>query len=246
MHDPEALREQLLGLTEALLGTIIVAPEGINGMLVGEADTLDAFVSAIQSAEIAGGAFTGMVFKRTVAESLAFRRRMVKVKRHLVPLDVADANVAGRADDIAATTVTPAEWRTLLRRQDVVVLDNRNGFEFDHGHFVGAVNPGTVDFRDFANYVRAHAAQWRSANKTIAMYCTGGIRCEKSSPWMQDLGLTVRQLGGGILTYLAETPDASQDWTGDCFVFDDRNLLDVHLQPVPLRTRPLHDGGEAA
>jgi UPF0176 protein len=251
VDDPELLREQLLGLTVGLLGSILVAHEGINGMLVGSAEQLDVFETAVQSGEVCGGAFAGMAFKRTVADADAFRRRKIKVKPHLVPLDVVDADVVSRAADIDATTVDPKEWRELLQRDDVVALDNRNSFEFEHGHFRGAVDPGTVDFRDFANYVRAHADEWRINNTTIAMYCTGGIRCEKSSPWMQDLGLTVRQLRGGILTYLAEMSDAEQDWTGDCFVFDQRRLLDVHLQPVPLAVQlplqlPLQRDGETA
>lgn len=234
VEDPTALREQLLALTEGLLGTILVAHEGLNGMLSGPAEALDAFEAALQSTSVLGGAFAGTVFKRTVCETSPFHRRKVKVKPELVPLDVDGTDVVTRLDDVHALDVGAAEWRALLRRDDVVVLDNRNSFEFEHGHFVGAIDPGTTDFRNFADYVRAHAEEWRTEGKTIAMYCTGGIRCEKSSPWMQDLGLTVRQLRGGIITYLAEAPDAAQDWTGDCFVFDDRRLLDVYLQPIPL------------
>lgn len=246
IDDPDVLRDTLVRVTDGLLGTVVVAHEGINGMLVGQAEELDAFEAAMKSIEVADGSFAGMTFKRTVADATSFRRRMVKVKHHLVPLDVDGVDVVSRAADIAATTVDPNEWRTLLQRDDVVVLDNRNGFEFDHGHFLGAVSPGTVDFRDFADYVRSHADEWRAAGTTIAMYCTGGIRCEKASPWMQDLGLTVRQLGGGILTYLAEMPDAARDWTGNCFVFDDRNLLDVHLQPVPPLLQHRGKAAEAA
>lgn len=232
--DPAALREQLLAITGGLLGTILVAHEGVNGMLSGAADELDAFEAAMQSPDLLGGALAGMALKRTVCDVAPFRRRKIKVKSELVPLDVDGVDVPSRRTDIVASDVDAAGWRALLRRDDVVVIDNRNSFEFGHGHFVGALDPGTADFRDFAAYVRANAEEWRATGKTIAMYCTGGIRCEKSSPWMQDLGLTVRQLRGGIVTYLAETADAGQDWSGDCFVFDDRGLLDVRLQPIPL------------
>lgn len=237
------LREHLLGLTAGLLGTILVAHEGVNGMLSGTADELDAFEAALQSSDVLGGAFAGMAFKRTMCDVAPFRRRKIKVKPELVPLDVDGIDVTSRRADIAASDVDAAGWRALLRRDDVVVIDNRNSFEFRHGHFVGALDPGTVDFRDFAAFVRANAEEWRATGKTIAMYCTGGIRCEKSSPWMQDLGLTVRQLRGGIVTYLAETAETADpantepDWSGDCFVFDGRNLLDSRLQPsrlVPL------------
>ncbi len=232
--DPAALRKQLLVLTDALLGTILVAHEGVNGMLAGRADELDAFEAAVQSPELLGGAFAGMAIKRTVCDVAPFRRRKIKVKPELVPLDVDGIDVPRRRAEIEASDVDGVEWRALLRRKDVVVIDNRNSFEFTHGHFVGAIDPGTTDFRDFAAYVRANAEEWRATGKTIAMYCTGGIRCEKSSPWMQDLGLTVRQLRGGIVTYLAEAAAAEQDWSGDCFVFDDRRLLDVRLQPIPV------------
>ena len=232
--DPAALRAQLLALTDALLGTILVAPEGVNGMLAGPPDELDAFEAAVQSPDVLGGAFAGMAFKRTVCDVAPFRRRKIKVKPELVPLDVAGIDVPSRRADIEASNADTLEWRELLRRDDVIVLDNRNSFEFAHGHFIGAIDPGTTDFRDFAAYVRANAEEWRVTGKTIAMYCTGGIRCEKSSPWMQDLGLTVRQLRGGIVAYLAETADAERDWSGDCFVFDDRCLLDTRLRPIAI------------
>lgn len=234
-----------MGLSAGLLGTILVAPEGINGMLAGEADALDDFQRALQSTGVLGGAFAGIAFKRTVSHGPPFRRRKVKVKSELVPLDVDGTDVLSRAADVAASDVDAEQWRALLRRDDVIVLDNRNSFEYNHGHFVNAVDPGTADFRDFASYVRANAEHWRSTGKTIAMYCTGGIRCEKSSPWMQDLGLTVRQLRGGIVTFLAQMADADQDWQGDCFVFDERRVLDVHLQPV-LLDGELHRAGEAS
>ena len=231
--DPAALRKQLLAITGGLLGTILVAHEGVNGMLAGAADELDAFEEAVQSSHVLGGAFAGMAFKRTVCDVAPFRRRKIKVKAELVPLDVEGVDVPSRRADIEASNADTMEWRELLRRDDVIVLDNRNSFEFAHGHFIGAIDPGATDFRDFAAYVRANAEEWRVTGKTIAMYCTGGIRCEKSSPWMQDLGLTVRQLRGGIVTYLAEAADTEQDWSGDCFVFDDRRLLDGRLHPIP-------------
>lgn len=232
--DPAALRDELVGMAAGLLGTILVASEGINGMLAGDAEELERFATELQSSVVLGGAFAGISFKRSLCDSSPFGRLKVKVKRELVPLDVPGIDVVARQADIAATDVDAVAWRSLLRRNDVIVLDNRNSFEFDHGHFVGALDPGTKDFRDFAAYVRAHADSWRAAGKTIAMYCTGGIRCEKSSPWMQDLGLDVRQLRGGIVTYLAEMPDAEADWSGECFVFDDRRLLDARLQPLVL------------
>ena len=172
--DPAALRAQLLALTDALLGTVLVAHEGVNGMLAGPPDELDAFEAAVQSPELLGGAFAGMAFKRTVCDVAPFRRRKIKVKPEMVPLDVAGIDVPSRRADIEASNAGTLEWRELLRRKDVVVIDNRNSFEFGHGHFVGAIDPGTTDFRDFAAYVRANAEQWRATGKTIAMTAPAG------------------------------------------------------------------------
>ena len=115
--------------------------------------------------------------------------------------------MSSRRADIAAPDVDAAGWRALLRRDGVVIVDNRNSFEFGHGHFVGALDPGIVDFRDFAAYVRANAEQWRATGRPLPCTAPEGIRCEKSSPWMHDLGLAVRQLRGGIISYMAETGD---------------------------------------
>lgn len=115
----------------------------------------------------------------------------------------------------------------MIQRDDVVVLDNRNHFEFELGHFEGAIDPGVRHFRDFPAYVEAHAEAWRREGKTVAMYCTGGIRCEKMSGWMTERGLTVRQLDGGILNYFEQMPDADADWRGECFVFDKRIAIDT-------------------
>lgn len=235
VSDPHALREQLWRLTEGLLGSILVAHEGINGMLAGPPGRIAAFQRAIASPDVQAGVFADMAWKRTICPGpeLPFARRKIKVKRELVPLGIADFDVTTRAADIAATDVAPERWRDLIRRDDVVLLDNRNSFEFDHGRFHGAVDPGTGRFRDFADFVEQHAEEWKAEGKKIAMYCTGGIRCEKSSPWMQDLGLEVFQLQGGILNYFAQVPDADQDWDGACFVFDARRLLDTNLNTVP-------------
>jgi UPF0176 protein len=132
-----------------------------------------------------------------------------------------------------------------------VLIDNRNSFEWRLGRFEGAVDPGVVNFRDFPEYVQAHAEEWKREGKTVAMYCTGGIRCEKSSVWMQDMGLKVAQLQGGILNYFKEMPDAEKDWQGECFVFDNRVALDTKLQETDTSVQDvyndqdLHDAAQA-
>ena len=129
-----------------------------------------------------------------------------------------------------ASHLSPLAWRALLARSDRVLLDNRNHFEYRLGHFVGAVDPQVHNFRDFVAYVQAEAPAWRAAGRPVAMYCTGGIRCDKTAPWLRSLGLEVWQLDGGILNYFAQLDDAHREWQGECFVFDKRIALDSHLQ----------------
>ena len=111
----------------------------------------------------------------------------------------------------------------------MVLLDNRNSFEFRLGRFHNAIDPQVTNFRDFPNYVSAHIDEWKRDGKRVAMYCTGGIRCEKTSAWMQDMDIPVYQLEGGILNYFKAMPDAARDWEGECFVFDNRIALDTKL-----------------
>jgi UPF0176 protein len=228
--DVAAATERLEELAAELMGTILVAGEGVNGMLAGSADQIDEFLAQAALDPLTAPAFNEIVTKRTEYERPPFSRLKIKAKQEIVPLGIADLDMPARMDDVHRADVPPQAWRELIRRDDVVVIDNRNGFEFDTGHFVGAVNPGVTNFRDFAEYVTANAEQWKASGTKIAMYCTGGIRCEKSSPWMQDLGLEVYQLQGGILNYFAEMPDADQDYLGECFVFDNRITLDTRLR----------------
>jgi len=138
--------------------------------------------------------------------------------------------------------VPPTQWRTLIAQEDVVLLDNRNSFEFRLGRFHNAIDPGVANFRDFPNYVKAHVSQWKAEGKRVAMYCTGGIRCEKTTAWMRDFDLPVYQLEGGILNYFAQMPDAERDWDGECFVFDNRIALDTHLQETPTTLEDVYAG----
>jgi UPF0176 protein len=230
LTEPEATAQRLRELCQGLLGSILVAQEGVNGMLSGSTAQLDSIEHAMQTDTALQGALAGMVFKRTACITAPFKRLKIHAKREIVPLGVEGVDAPGRIDEIHANDVSPREWRELIRRPDVVLLDNRNSFEYRLGRFAGAVDPGVVNFRDFPEYVQAHAEEWKQAGKTVAMYCTGGIRCEKSSVWMQDMGLKVAQLQGGILNYFKEMPDAEKDWQGECFVFDNRVALDTKLQ----------------
>jgi UPF0176 protein len=239
--DVDAVVAHLRALTAPLLGSVLVAKEGINGMLAGDAQQLDDFEYALQNDPAFGGSFMGTVFKRTECETPPFKRMKVHAKAEIVPLGISGVDAAGRTADIERANVSPQAWRALIKQPNVVLLDNRNSFEYRLGKFEGALDPGVVNFRDFPEYVKAHAAQWIAEKKTVAMYCTGGIRCEKSSVWMQDLGLDVAQLEGGILNYFKAMPDAEKDWHGECFVFDNRVALDTHLHETPTTVEDVYE-----
>ena len=224
LDEPDTVVARLRLLTENLLGSILVATEGINGMLAGSAAALDAFQQALIDDGYFAGKFADIAFKRSACNTAPFGKMKVYRKSEIVPLGIAgvDATKTG-------TTVSPEEWRTLITAEDVVLLDNRNSFEFRLGRFKNAIDPHVTNFRDFPRYVEAHAPQWKAEGKRVAMYCTGGIRCEKTSAWMKDMNIPVIQLEGGILIYFQQMPDAEKDWEGECFVFDNRIALDTKL-----------------
>jgi UPF0176 protein len=227
---PQAIAQVLRALTApdqlALAGSILVAPEGINGMLSGPAQAIDAMEHALCNDPRLAGAFSGIVFKRSGCRTAPFHRMKVHVKPEIVPLGIegVDATQPGGID------VSPQAWDALIASDDVVLLDNRNSFEFRLGHFHGAIDPQVASFRDFPAYVLAHADAWKAQGKRVAMYCTGGIRCEKTSAWMAGLGLSAYQLEGGILNYFQQMPAAAAQWHGECFVFDNRVALNTQLQ----------------
>lgn len=219
------LRELAAQPGEGITGSILVATEGINGMVAAAPQTIERIEQALLHDAAFAGAFEGMVFKRSACVTPPFGKMKVHVKKEIVPLgiDGVDARRTG-------INVSPKDWRELIADPELVLLDNRNSFEFRLGHFAGAIDPQVVNFRDFPAYVRAHAAQWKAQGKRVAMYCTGGIRCEKTSAWMLEMDLPVYQLEGGILNYFQQMPDAQHDWLGECFVFDNRVALNTSLQ----------------
>jgi UPF0176 protein len=224
--DPSALAQQLRRLTADVLGSIVVAQEGINGVLAGDFQALQ----PIEQWFAADARFARMPFKRSPCNQQPFGRLKVHVKPQIVSVGIDGAQPSPQCQQ-----VSPRAWRELIAQDHVVVLDNRNGFEFRLGHFHGAIDPQVNHFRDFPKFVREHAAQWRAQKKQVAMYCTGGIRCEKMGGWMaDDLGLDVVQLDGGILNFFQTMADADRDWQGQCFVFDKRLGLNTQLQATNL------------
>jgi UPF0176 protein len=214
------LRQQARSL--GLLGSVLVASEGLNGMLAGAASALDALERTLH----ADARLQGMAFKRSYCETAPFHRLKVHHKARIVPLDLPGAE----APEGGARRIAPADWDACIADPAVLVLDNRNSFEYRLGRFRGAVDPGVTHFRDFARYVTDHAEHWKAQGLQVAMYCTGGIRCDKTAGWMQGLGLDVVQLDGGILHYLAQRKGQPSAWEGECFVFDNRVALGADLR----------------
>ncbi|MBT9492531.1 MAG: hypothetical protein IV107_09335 [Paucibacter sp.] len=248
LAEPESVAARLRELSQpstGIGGNILVAPEGISAAIAGPADALATFEQALQSDPLFGGAFVGMVFKHSACTTKPFTLIKVHTKPEIVAFGV--AGVSGLPDASKPDThVSPARWRELIKQPDVLVLDNRNSFEFKLGHFEGAVDPKVAHFRDFPAYVTEHADEWKAKGQRIAMYCTGGIRCEKTSAWMQDQGLDVYQLDGGIVSYFEALRDdptpAAVDWKGECFVFDKRIAIDTHLQETATTAEDVYAG----
>lgn len=243
LPDPDAVAEVLRELTAKLTGSILVAEEGINGVLAGTAPNLAEAEHAMAHDPRLGGAFTDVVYKRSACKTRPFWKVRIHRKREIVAFGI--EGITGITDNReAANHVSPEQWRDLIEREDVVVLDNRNSFEYRLGRFKNAVDPKVNNFRDFPQYVQDHAEQWKAEGKKVAMYCTGGIRCEKMSGWMQDKGLDVYQLEGGVLNYFLTMPDADKDWQGECFVFDSRVAIDTHMQETDTTIDQVYDPDE--
>jgi UPF0176 protein len=226
LADPALAADDVRRWADGLHGSITLASEGLNGAVSGLAAQVLAFEVALQ----ADTRFLGMAFKHSTCVTPPFARLKVLVKPEIVALGLQGGTVLPPPDERDASHLPPTEWRALLARDDVVLLDNRNHFEYRLGHFRGAVDPQVRHFRDFVDHVQNQAPAWRAAGTPVAMYCTGGVRCDKTAPWLRSLGLEVLQLEGGILNYFEQMPDAAEDWQGACFVFDKRIALDTRLQ----------------
>ncbi len=222
VQNPEALIVALekLCVDAGVLGSILVATEGINAMLCGTQDALQIVRDGLEQ----DTRFRSLMYKRTACCEQVFKKLKVRLKPEIVALGIEGVD----ASQYRGTDVSPIIWRDLIKRKDVVLIDNRNAFEYTLGHFKGAINPGVDNFRDFAAFIEDNLLNWQ--DKTISMYCTGGIRCEKTSAWLAEKGIQIMQLEGGILNYFAEVQDAHQDYEGTCFVFDKRQELDTRLK----------------
>ncbi len=234
-----------LAAQHQLEGLIDVASEGISGAVSGTADVLDSFEQELTTDSQFEGAFAGIAFKRTACKSKPFHMLKVSHAPELIRIGLDDEiNKSVDATTPHGVSLKPAEWRELLASDDVVVIDNRNSFEFALGRFKGAIDPQVAHYRDFPKFIEANLPTWKAEGKRIAMYCTGGIRCEKTAAWMDNLDTTVYTLEGGIINYLAQNkdlPDAEKDWQGECFVFDNRIALDAKLAETDTDIEDVYD-----
>jgi UPF0176 protein len=222
LQEPQQFAAWLREQCALLLGFILVAPEGVSGAVAGELEAVAAFEQALALQP----GFTGIAFKHSACSSKPFSRMKVQVKPELVQTGLAGL----QAEPDVSNRLSPAQWREAIARDDVVVIDNRNSFEFRLGRFKGALDPQVKNFRDFPAFIQSHAGAWKAQGKRVAMYCTGGIRCEKTSSWVRSFGLEVVELEGGILNYFASVPDAARDFEGECFVFDNRIAINTQLE----------------
>jgi UPF0176 protein len=233
--EPSTVAARVRAVAHGLLGSVIVAGEGINGTLAGTREDVLAFEATLKTDALLAPLFADMPCKHSSWTTPPFARLKVSVKPKIVAIEGIDTAVNNKNTIPAAqiTVISPEIWRETIARDDVVVLDNRNHFEYRLGKFANAIDPSVSHFKNFPHYVAAHAEAWKREGKTVAMYCTGGIRCERTSAWVASLGLPCVELEGGILNYFARMPDAEHDWQGECYVFDNRVALDTHLNETP-------------
>ena len=221
--DFEAFRQPLFEamLAAEVRGTLLLAAEGINGTIAGSRLGIDKVLDFLQQDE----RFAGLEVKESYVDDNPFYRTKVKLKKEIVTMGVQDID----PNEIVGTYVDAEDWNELISRPDVLLLDTRNKYEVEIGTFDGAVNPETDSFREFPEYVARHLDP--GIHKKVAMFCTGGIRCEKSTAYLRQQGFDeVYHLKGGILKYLELVPESESKWQGECFVFDNRVTVNHKLE----------------
>lgn len=240
----EGLQQPLLDLMSKheVKGTLLLAAEGINGTVCGPRagiDILKAFLDAQP-------AFAGLSYKESFSDEQTFYRTKVKLKKEIVTMGVEGID----PNRVVGTYVKPQDWNSLISDPEVLLVDTRNDYEVAVGTFKGALDPNTKAFRDFPAYVKEHLDPAR--HKKVAMFCTGGIRCEKSTAYLKEQGFDeVYHLEGGILKYLEEVPAEQSLWEGECFVFDQRvtvkhGLIQGSFDQCFACRRPISDEDKAS
>ncbi len=224
--DSQGVRDTMAAvLADAgIRGTLLIAGEGINGTIAGSADGIATALAAIRA--LPGCA--DLTPKFSTADTMPFHRLKVRVKREIVTMGVPGTD----PNKIVGTYVAPADWNALIADPDTVVIDTRNAYEVKVGSFAGAIDPHTDSFRDFPDWFRANRDTLLAGKRKVAMFCTGGIRCEKSTAFLKGEGVdAVYHLDGGILKYLEQVPAEDSAWEGECFVFDERVAVGHGLAP---------------
>ncbi len=221
----------ILAREGSVLGSVLVADEGVNGTISGPKTGVDELLEQLrQSLRLGDRHYERLEIKRSWADKPVFRRFKARSKREIVT--IGDSSVDPRAS--VGTYVHPKDWNALVDDPETLVIDARNGYETSIGTFKGAIDPGTESFRDFPRWAEQHLKPLLEENsqKRVAMFCTGGIRCEKASSFLQQQGFgEIHHLRGGILSYLEQVPEEQSRWQGECFVFDQRVALNHQLEP---------------
>ncbi len=219
----ETYRRPLLDclLAAEVRGTLLLASEGINGTIAGPRAGIDRVFGFLQQ----DSRFASLEVKESYVDENPFFRTKVKLKKEIVTMGVSGID----PNKIVGTYVEARDWNELISDPEVLLLDTRNKYEVEIGSFAGAVNPGTDSFREFPDYVKKQLDPGK--HKKVAMFCTGGIRCEKSTAYLREQGFgEVYHLKGGILKYLEEVPESESKWEGECFVFDNRVTVNHQLE----------------
>ena len=225
LQNPQIEKERLVSFLEENLavGTIILSNEGINGMCSFDQDKTEKVKSFLEQ----NFTLTGSEFKENRVRSNVFKKLSIKVKKEIVTLGLPEIDPTA----IVGTYIEPEEWDTFISEKEVITIDTRNDFEVNLGTFEGSVNPKTKNFHEFSRWWKDKSKTFK--NKKIAMFCTGGIRCEKATSFLKAEGVEeVYHLKGGILNYLDKVGKLSTSkWKGDCFVFDQRVTVNTNLEP---------------
>ncbi|EMR13083.1 rhodanese-related sulfurtransferase [Methylophaga lonarensis MPL] len=219
----QSLRQPLLDLMlkHQVRGTLLLAKEGINGTVAGSRQAIDILLDWLRSHQ----ELAELSVKESYTDTPPFLRSRVKLKKEIVTMGVEGID----PKRVVGTYVKPKDWNQLISDPEVLLVDTRNDYEFQVGSFRNAVNPHTDSFREFPEYVKQHLDPEK--HKKVAMFCTGGIRCEKSTAYLKEQGFEeVFHLEGGILKYLEEVPEQESLWQGECFVFDDRVTVNHQLE----------------
>lgn len=223
LPDYKSMKEPLLQacLQFEVRGTLLLAEEGINGTVAGTREAIDSLLAYIKSDE----RLADIEHKESYCNEQPFYRTKVKLKKEIVTLGIAGIDPTS----LVGRYVAPQDWNALIADPDVVVVDTRNDYEVDIGTFKNAIDPRTTNFRDFPEFVTKNLQD--AKDKKVAMFCTGGIRCEKSTAYLLQQGFKeVYHLKGGILKYIEEVPPEESLWQGECFVFDNRVAVNHNLE----------------